>query len=149
MLNFVFSGKGLELNSPLYFVQNFHRKNIFHFIFYWLTEFFWLIAFAFWDIAHMCIVIISFPADGIIDFAIDFSSLIKLFSYITKKFWTKIKYLRTKKLLRWYRKHFSSSLNGFQLLKIHLQNRRNMTARGGTCLTNNFQLRYNAIFSFW
>ena len=96
--NFDFLERGLEIVSPPPFVYDFSRKmflilysiNWPHFI-AWLPLFLEILA-------NMCIAALSYPGLDI-NLEIDLIFLIKLFFYMIKKSWQKIKYIDNKILI--------------------------------------------------
>ena len=91
------------------------KKNVSHVILYQMTKY-CLMPLFLQILGNLCIAIISFSVDGVMDFELNFSPLIKPFSYMTNYCRTKIKIFKERKdLLRWSKKYFSSFLKDFQL----------------------------------
>ena len=91
------------------------KKNVSHVILYQMTKYYLMPLFL-QILGNLCIAIISFSVDGVMDFELNFSPLIKPFSYMTNYCRTKIKIFKERKdLLRWSKMYFSSFLKDFQL----------------------------------
>ena len=99
----------LGLVSPPHFVYDFSRKIFFMlYSINWPRFIVWL-SLLFEMLGNMCILFVS--QYDVINFEINLSSLNKLFFHMTKKIRTKIlNTLRTKRALRWNKKHFISFL---------------------------------------
>ena len=119
MLNFHFLNKSLGIMSPAHFVYDFLTKvYLMLYSINWPNLIAWL-SLLLKILGKTCIVIVCCPACDVMDFEINLIFQIEPFfqhdwKVVTK---TKISWER-KELLRWYKKHFSSFLKGFQLTKI-------------------------------
>ena len=101
MLNFNFSGKGLGLISPSYFVYDFWRKMFLklHSI-NWPNFVVWL-PLLLQILGNMCIATVCCPGCDVIKFEINLVVLIKPLCYMAKKSRQKLKYLENEKSVKY------------------------------------------------
>ena len=121
MLNFDFLEKDLGIASPPHFVYDFSKKIFFMLYFTNWPNFIASLSLLLDILINMCIAIACFPGCDVRNFEIKLIFLIKPFFLHDQKVKTlnqNFKYLENKKLLKWNKKHFSSFLKDFQLLKI-------------------------------
>ena len=119
-VQFNFLKKGLALLSPPLFLHHFSRKIFL--MFYsinWPNFTVWLPLFLVTS-SNMGIIIVCSLVCDVINFKIDLSFLIKLFSYMTEKPEEKIYVLEKKELSKWNKKHFWLFLKDAQLPEIVL-----------------------------
>ena len=111
LLNFYFSEKNLGVVSPTHFVYGFLRKMFLMLYPYKWPNFIVWLSLLLEILGNMCIVIICFACDDIINFEINLKFLIKPFSYMTKK----VRNLKTRKI---FLGEIKSIFKGFQLPEI-------------------------------
>ena len=119
ILDFGLLEKGLGIVSPLHFAHDFSRKVfVMSYCINWPNFIIWS-PLILEILGNMCIATVFFRGCDVINFEINFYLSNQAVILHAQKLKTKISISwERKELLRWNKKHFSSFLNSFQLLKI-------------------------------